>query len=151
MLNKLIKFILVLAIFTVPLFFLPFTLEQYQFNKEMLFVGLILLAGLLWIGGAVRQKKLEIVRTPLDIPILLVVLVYGLATIDADHWIAWFANLCSAGFLFAISNFCRFNFTARRLFSAPAIQSWRILYQSKLKNCCSGRISVFESVDVEHR
>src|SRR3989339_111746 len=97
MLNKLIKFILVLAIFTVPLFFLPFTLEQYQFNKEMLFVGLILLAGLLWIGGAVRQKKLEIVRTPLDIPILLVVLVYGLATIVADDWIASLVNFRGAG------------------------------------------------------
>ncbi|MEK9165290.1 MAG: tetratricopeptide repeat protein [Patescibacteria group bacterium] len=96
--NKLIKLILIFTIFIIPLFYLPFTQEQFQFNKEMLFLILMLIAGVLWFGKAVRQKKLEIIRSPMDVPILLIPLVYGLSTVISPDWLNSLINLNGAGF-----------------------------------------------------
>ena len=95
--NKLIKSILIFTVFIIPLFYLPFTQEQFQFNKEMLFLALMLIAGILWFGKAVRQKKLEIIRSPLDVPILLIPLVYGLSTVISPDWLNSLINLNGAG------------------------------------------------------
>lgn len=97
MLNKIIKSIIVLTVLTVPLFYLPFTQSQFQFNKEMLFLGLTLVASLLFLGRAIRNKKLELIRTPLDIPIILVVVVYGLAMVISSNWQDSLINIHGAG------------------------------------------------------
>lgn len=95
--TKLIKSIILFAIFSVPLFYLPFTREQFQFNKEILFLVLMLLAGLLWFSKAVYQKKLEIIRTPLDVPILLIVLVYWLSTLFSADFLNSLVHLRGGG------------------------------------------------------
>jgi len=97
MFRKIIKSIIVFTIITVPLFYLPFTQEQFQFNKEMCFLILMLIAGVLWFGKAILEKRLEIIRTPLDVPILLVVLVYGLATAGSIDWLNSLINLNGSG------------------------------------------------------
>ena len=60
-----------LLFFFVPLFFLPFNFELFEFNKMMavyFFASLILGA---WLIKSITGKKFQIARTPLDIPILL--------------------------------------------------------------------------------
>ncbi len=109
-----------------PLFFLPWTNEFFEFNKQYLLWLIMPLAGVLW---AVKvfgpDKRLVLKRTPLDIPILiflLVVLLSSLAGIDKFSSLAGFDGVFSAAWLgllslvlfyFALVNF----FPARKIFS----------------------------------
>ena len=95
--SKIIKSILVFAVFITPLFYLPFTQDMFSFNKEMLFSILVLIASVLWFGKSVRDKTVTVIRTPLDIPLLLFVVVYGLATVFSGDRGASLLGINSAG------------------------------------------------------
>ncbi len=76
MYNRIIKIALYLLTFFVPLFFLPFSFEAFEFNKQYLLFFLVSLAFLAWIAKMVMvDKELRFKRTPLDIPILAFLLV----------------------------------------------------------------------------
>lgn len=67
--------------FLVPLFFLPYTSEFYEFNKQMLLILATTILVVAWFGKMWTQKELRLSRTPLDLPILLLVGAYVVATI----------------------------------------------------------------------
>ena len=70
-LTKLIRQLFYTLFFITPLLLWPYTSEVFEFNK-MLFVYLMtILIASVWLIKSFLNKKLEIVKTPLDIPILL--------------------------------------------------------------------------------
>ncbi len=69
--NFVIKYSIYGLVFLMPLFWLPWTMEAYEFNKQYLLVFLIGLSFIAWlIKMVVIQKKIVFKRTPLDIWIL---------------------------------------------------------------------------------
>lgn len=81
--NKILSFGTVALAFLVPVFFLPITSEFYEFNKQaLLIVGTIILT-VAWFGRMWVARELRIVRTPLDLPIVLLVAVYIVTTLTS--------------------------------------------------------------------
>ncbi len=89
--------------FLVPVFFLPITSEFYEFNKLILITVATLLMVILWIVKMLIAKKVEVIKSPLNIPIWLLVAVVVLSTIFSTHVISsvygsfgrWFPSIFS--------------------------------------------------------
>ena len=87
--NTAIRIGIVGLAFLVPLFFIPATSEFYQFNKQFLVLGVTALLLVLWGVKMGLEGKMRIVRTPLDLPLLLLALAYILATIfSVDRYVS---------------------------------------------------------------
>ena len=69
-------------VFLLPLFCLPFSLEIFEFNKTILLFVVSSLAFLVWMSKMiVIDKRLTFVRTPLNVPIAIFILLIFLSTI----------------------------------------------------------------------
>lgn len=66
-----LKLTFTLLIGTVPLAMHPYTSELFEFNKMWLVYIYALIIFFLWGTKAIIQRKIEIRRTPFDIPLLL--------------------------------------------------------------------------------
>src|SRR3989344_7035128 len=69
--DKFISFGLAALFFALPLFFLPFTTDRFDFNKQMLLVGVTSLLLLAWIAKFILQKTVRLTITPLTLPLSL--------------------------------------------------------------------------------
>ena len=79
--QKIGVFITSLLVFLLPLWFLPITPDFYEFNKQVLLIaGSLVLFTLLSIQW-LQQKQIKILRTPLDIPTLLLLVSFLLSTV----------------------------------------------------------------------
>ena len=79
-LNRVIIFFLQLEVFLLPLFFLPFSFETFDFNKQNLLWLCTFVAALAWLVKVVIiEKKIIYKKTPLDIPIVIFILIWGLS------------------------------------------------------------------------
>ncbi len=79
------KIILYVLVAVMPLFFLPFTLEVLELNKQFFLYGGMLLALMLWLLEGAVARKFVIRRTAFDIPVLVyvgVVAVSGLFSVN---------------------------------------------------------------------
>lgn len=81
--SKILTFGTVALAFLVPVFFLPITSEFYEFNKQALLIVSTIVLTIAWFGRMWVARELRIVRTPLDLPILLLVAVYVVTTITS--------------------------------------------------------------------
>ena len=90
--NFIIKFSIYGLVFLMPLFWLPWTNEVYEFNKQYLLVFLVGLALLAWlVKMIVVQKKFVFRRTPLDLWILVFMAVMILSAVfSVDKISSWF-------------------------------------------------------------
>jgi len=80
--NKIIKISIYLLVFLLPLFWLPFTFEAFEFNKQYLLFFLVSLAFFAWIAKmALVDKEIKFKRTPLDIPVLAFLFLAVISTI----------------------------------------------------------------------
>ena len=80
--DKIIKTCIYLAVFLIPLWFLPFSYEQFEFNKQFLLALLVSLAFFCWLARMVlADKELKFKRTPLDIFIGVFILIAVLSAI----------------------------------------------------------------------
>ena len=70
-LNKVIELSFYSLFFIVPLIFFGNTSELFEFNKMWLAFGLTIIIATAWIIKMILQKRIEIQKTPLDIPIFL--------------------------------------------------------------------------------
>ena len=78
---------LILIFFGIPIFFTGFSLQGIVFEKQLYFYFLILLALVAWVSKGVIVGEMKIVRTPLDIPILLFWAICGIGILfSADRW-----------------------------------------------------------------
>jgi len=70
-LDRVIKYSIYLLTFLTPLFFLPFSFEAFEFNKQYLLFFLVSLAFFAWLAKmALVDKELRFKRTPLDFFVL---------------------------------------------------------------------------------
>jgi tetratricopeptide (TPR) repeat protein len=70
-LNKIVKYSIYVLVFLVPLFWLPFSFEAYEFNKQYLLLFLTTFALFSWLAKMVFfDKEIRFKRTSLDLPIL---------------------------------------------------------------------------------
>ena len=88
---KLVKFLdfvvrwsVYLAVFLIPLWFLPFTLDILEINKQTLLVVLATVALLAWLGRMMALRQVEIKRTVLNLLVLIYLVGYGI--------ISWFSD-----------------------------------------------------------
>ncbi len=86
-LSSIIILIIKLEVFFIPLFFLPFTFEIFEFSKQNLLWFFTFLASALWILKIVIvDKKIVYKRTPLDLPIVVLLAFWGASTIFSVDW-----------------------------------------------------------------
>ncbi|MBI2642287.1 MAG: tetratricopeptide repeat protein [Candidatus Wildermuthbacteria bacterium] len=79
--NTVSKWSLYLLVFLVPLWFLPFTQDALNFQKQVLLAVLVFLALIAFLARTVNAGELGIRMTWLHVPVLLVVLVMGVSTL----------------------------------------------------------------------
>jgi len=116
-LDNLITYLIKGLVFLLPLFFLPWTLEFFEFNKQSLLWLAAILTAVLWLVKMVKfEKKIIFKRTFLDIPILTFLIVTLLASIFSQDRFssffgysgvasnAWLGLLALAVFYFLIVN-----------------------------------------------
>jgi len=71
MFNRITKCSIYLLVFLLPLFFLPFSFEAFEFNKQYLLFFLVSIGLFSWIAKMVLvDKEIRFKRSPLDIFIL---------------------------------------------------------------------------------
>ncbi|MDP2637216.1 MAG: hypothetical protein Q8P03_01235, partial [bacterium] len=75
------KWSLYLLVFLIPLWFLPFTQDILNFQKQVLLAVLVFLALIAFLARTVNAGELGIRLTWLHIPVLGVVLVMGISTL----------------------------------------------------------------------
>jgi putative inorganic carbon (HCO3(-)) transporter len=69
--SKIIRQLFYILFFVTPLVLWPFTSEVFEFNKMMFVYLMTILIASAWLIKSFLNKKFEIAKTPLDIPILL--------------------------------------------------------------------------------
>ena len=79
--EKIVTILLPLFVFLIPFFFLSFTSEYYEFNKQALLALFLFLTFGLFFLKTLLSRKLIFSRSPLDLPIFLILLIYLLSTI----------------------------------------------------------------------
>ncbi|MDD4995153.1 MAG: tetratricopeptide repeat protein [Patescibacteria group bacterium] len=79
-----IRWSIYLAVFLIPLWFLPFTQDALEINKQTLLVILSVIALLAWFGRMMALRQVEFKRTVLNLIVALYVLGYGI--------VAWFSS-----------------------------------------------------------
>jgi len=79
--NSLVKYSFYLLFFITPLTMWPDTYELFEFNKMWVVFGIAVFIFFLWTAKSILRGKIEIRRTPLDIPIALFLISQIISTI----------------------------------------------------------------------
>jgi len=93
---------LVALFFGLPIFFTGLSLQGITFEKQIYFYFWILIGVVGWVSKGVVLGEMKIRRTPLDIPVVAFLGVYGLATVFSnDRWDSFWGTFSdpSRGFL----------------------------------------------------
>ncbi len=67
-------------IFLMPLFFLPFTIDAWEFNKQALFVALTSASALCWISSMLVEKKITLRRGWVPLVMFFPLIAYGISS-----------------------------------------------------------------------
>ncbi|MBU0649336.1 tetratricopeptide repeat protein [Patescibacteria group bacterium] len=78
-----IRWSIYLAVFLVPMMFLPFTQDVLELNKQIVLVFLSFIALMAWIGRMMALRQVEFKRTIINLLVLLYLVAYGV--------ISWFS------------------------------------------------------------
>lgn len=118
-LSSITKYALYLVIFLIPLFFLPYTVENLEMNKYFLFYILVVVALIAYLGRVVLLKSIEFKRSPLDIPILILWLVLLIVTLlSRERYLSFFGDFSFLSFSFVgLSFFFIFYFLVVQILS----------------------------------
>ncbi len=94
LIDRIIIYLIKGLVIVLPLFFLPWTSSLIgidDFNKQYLLWLIVPLAVFLWIIKNIWQKEFRVKRTPLDIPIIIFLIVVGLAAVfSLDRFSSFF-------------------------------------------------------------
>lgn len=99
-LGKVSKVAIYLLVFILPIFFLPFTANVLDFNKQALLIVLVLISLFCWLLRALIEGKLSLNLSWLNLPVIIFLVVLGFATIFslssyASFW-GWPLNISSS-------------------------------------------------------
>ena len=84
-LSLVIKVLLWIAVFALPLFFVPNTPSVLELNKQVLLVGLVGVAFLVWVGSMAIKSQIKFRANFIFIPIFVFLITMGISTIFADY------------------------------------------------------------------
>ena len=85
--------LVVLAAFLSPLFFMPTTTEFFEFNKLAVLLIITIFGYFIWALRMLAEKKVVFTRTPLDVPILVLLAVTFIASFaSTDQFISFFGS-----------------------------------------------------------
>ncbi len=84
-LDFVIKSILWLIVFLVPLFFVTNTPSALELGKQVLLVGLVGIAFLLWVGRMAVKSQIQFRANFIFIPVFVLLIVLGLSTLFSDY------------------------------------------------------------------
>jgi tetratricopeptide (TPR) repeat protein len=105
--EKIIKFGFYLLVFLMPLFWLPFSFETFEFNKQYLLFFFVSIILLVWLAKMILvDKELRFRRTPLDIPalaFLFIAVLSAVFSVDKGASIFGFYGRFSDGLMGLIS------------------------------------------------
>jgi len=105
--DKVIRCSISWLVFLMPLFFLPFSFEQFEFNKQYLLGFLVAIGFLAWLAKMILvDKEIKIKKTPLDIAVLIFLgtaILSTLFSIDRYASLAGFYGRFSDGLISLIS------------------------------------------------
>ncbi len=105
--NRIIKISIYLLVFLLPLFFLPFSFEAFEFNKQYLLFFLVSLAFFFWLARMVLvDKEIRFKRTPLDILVLAflsIAILSAIFSVDKNSSIFGFYGRFSDGLIGLLS------------------------------------------------
>lgn len=146
-LDKVIKFSLYLLAFLVPIFWLPFSFEAYEFNKQYLLFFLVSLAFFAWLAKMILvDKEIRFRRTPLDIPVLIFLLVAILSAIfsvDKSSSIFGFYGRFSNGLVGLLGLGVLYFLLTNNVGSTPDVKPSTPDSTPDVKSSTSGVIKVF--------
>ncbi|OIO52151.1 hypothetical protein COY93_01440 [Candidatus Uhrbacteria bacterium CG_4_10_14_0_8_um_filter_58_22] len=74
------KWSLIVLVFLIPVFVLPWTTEAADFNKQMLLFLGVSVAAIAWMGKMLAERRFEYRRSVVNIVVLVFLGVYGLST-----------------------------------------------------------------------
>ncbi len=80
-LNKIITWLIIVLAGLIPLFFLPFTSDFYDFNKNILLFFFVLLLLVLWTIKIIFTKEVKFRRTTFDLTVLAIAGAFILSTL----------------------------------------------------------------------
>lgn len=83
--SMVIKIILWLVIFSLPLFFMTNTPSILELGKQSLLIGLVGVAFLLWVGRMAIKSQIKFRANFIFIPIFIFLFTVGLSTVFADY------------------------------------------------------------------
>jgi len=114
---------LTVLFFGLPIFFTGLTLQGIVFEKQMYFYFWLLIGLVAWVSKGIIAGEMRIRRTPMDIPVLVFVVVYGLSAVfSVDRWESFWGSFGdpSRGFLSVLALAFSYyliasHFTERRL------------------------------------
>lgn len=85
--------LVILATFLTPLFFMPTTTEFFEFNKLAVLLVVTIAGYVIWAIRMVAERKVVFTRTPLDLPILVILAVTFIASFaSTDQYISFFGS-----------------------------------------------------------
>jgi len=99
--DTVIRVSLYLLVFLMPIFFLPYTFEVLEFNKQNLLVVLSLLALVAWLGKIIVKGKVEFRKNILNVPIVVFLVIYALASFfSKDKYLSFIGSWSQESFSF---------------------------------------------------
>ncbi|MBI2038386.1 MAG: hypothetical protein HYT19_00485, partial [Candidatus Nealsonbacteria bacterium] len=105
--SRIIKVSINLLVFLIPLFFLPFSFEAFEFNKQYLLFFLVLIAFFAWLAKMfLVDQEVRLRRTPLDIFVigfLLMAVLSVIFSVDKGSSIFGFYGRFSDGLIGLLS------------------------------------------------
>ncbi|MEP7162810.1 MAG: tetratricopeptide repeat protein, partial [Candidatus Moraniibacteriota bacterium] len=79
--------VLILLFFGLPVFFTGLTFQGIAFEKQIFFYVCLLVGLIAWVSKGIITGDMQIRRTPLDIPVLLFWVFYGVTVVfSVDRW-----------------------------------------------------------------
>jgi len=90
--DRVIKYSLYLLVFLIPLFFLPFSFEKFEFNKQYLLFFLTIISFFAWLAKQILvEKEIKFRKTSLDAPVLIFLAIAILSAIfSVDKYSSFF-------------------------------------------------------------
>jgi len=78
--RKISKAAIYILVFLLPLFFLPFTTNVLDFNKQILLISLTLISLFGWLLGSLSEGKISVNLNLFNIPVIVFFVVLGIST-----------------------------------------------------------------------
>ncbi len=117
-LDKISKTSIYLLVFLLPLFFLPWTTNVLDFNKQFLLIFLVFISLGCWLLKSLVQGKISLNLSVFNLPVLIYLLILGLATLFSAYKYAsfWGWPLSVSSAFLTILGFVLFYFLIMNVF-----------------------------------